>query len=392
MLKRITISFFFIFAILTISAQQSHVKTQWDPQRNSENILPFSTRVHSPEVNDDRTVTFRLIAPNANEVLLTGSMFVGQEARKRIPFEKGEDGVWTLTIGPLEPEIYLYYFIVDGLQNIDPNNTFTGHAAMPSFSMLFVHGDKPAYYDPKIESAHGSITTHYYYSEVAEGLRDIIVYTPAGYDSSKKYPTLYLMGGSGDLTETWVMHGRANFILDNIIAEGKAKPMIVVFPNNQIITRNHPQHTKVAFDMMNQEFVNSIIPFVESNYSVIKDRHARAISGLSMGGRMAQYIGFRNLDLFGSFGLLSSAIGIEETPSLSKPDFNDKVDYLFLGAGTHETYPGARHQVLHETLKEMGIKHEYYVGSNGAHDLVAWRHLLYYCFLPNLWRTNYNYK
>lgn len=199
------------------------------------------------------------------------------------------------------------------------------------------------------------------------------------------------MGGSGDLTETWVMHGRANFILDNIIAEGKARPMIVVFPNNQIVTRNHPKHTELAFDLMNQEFLKSIIPFVESNYSVIKDRHARAISGLSMGGRMAQYIGFRNLDLFGSFGLLSSAIEVEQTPSLSEPGFNEKVDYLFLGAGTHETNPRARHQVFHETLQEMGIKHEYYVGSDGAHDLVTWRHLLYYRFLPNLWRTNYKY-
>lgn len=391
MIKRNYLAFLFALVVSILSAQQSHVNVQWDPQRNSENILPFSCRTHSPEVHDDHTVTFRLIAPNANEVLLTGSMFVGQDARKRVPLEKGDNGVWTLTIGPLEPEIYLYYFIVDGLQNVDPNNTFTGHAAMPSFSMLFVHGDAPAYYDPKTESAHGSVTTHYYYSEITGGLRDIIIYTPAGYDPSKKYPTLYLMGGSGDLTETWVMHGRANFILDNIIAEGKARPMIVVFPNNQIVTRNHPKHTELAFDLMNQEFLKSIIPFVESNYSVIKDRHARAISGLSMGGRMAQYIGFRNLDLFGSFGLLSSAIEVEQTPSLSEPGFNEKVDYLFLGAGTHETNPRARHQVFHETLQEMGIKHEYYVGSDGAHDLVTWRHLLYYRFLPNLWRTNYKY-
>ena len=142
---------------------------------------------------------------------------------------------------------------------------------------------------------------------------------------------------------------------------------------------------------MEEEMRKCIVPFVEENYSVIKDRHARAISGLSMGGRLSQYVGFRCLDLFGSFGLLSSAIDTKETPAIFEPDFNDKVDYLFLGAGTYETNPRSRHQLFHEELDKMGIKHEYYVGSNGAHDLVAWKHLLYYRFLPNLWRINYKW-
>ena len=382
-----------VLASLGLFAQQSHVNVDWAPQKNTEDITPFSARVISPEVHDDRTVTFRLqAAPDVQEVLLTGNMFVGPDARKRVPFTKDEKGLWTLTIGPLVPEIYFYYFVIDGVQTTDPNNTYIGHAAMPSFSILHVHGDEPAFYDPKPEVPHGALTTHYYYSEVTKGVRDMIVYTPAGYDPSKKYPTLYLMGGSGDLTETWVMHGKANFILDNLIAEGKAKPMVVVFPNDQMVTRNHPKHTELAFPLMEEEYRKCIIPFVEKNYSVIKDRHARAISGLSMGGRLSQYVGFRCLDLFGSFGLLSSAIDTKETPAIFEKDFNDKVDYLFLGAGTYETNPRARHQLFHEELDKMGIKHEYYVGSNGAHDLVAWKHLLYYRFLPNLWRTNYKWK
>lgn len=375
-----------LFAI-GISAQQSHVNVDWAPQKNTENITPFSARLISPEVHDDHTVTFRLHAPKAEEVLLTGNMFVGPDARKRVPFVKGEDGVWTLTIGPLVPEIYFYYFIVDGVQNVDPNNTFTGHAAMPAFSILHVHGDEPAFYDAKNDVPHGSLTTHYYYSEVTKGVRDMIVYTPANYDPKKEYPTLYLMGGSGDLTETWVMHGKANFILDNLIAEGKAKEMIVVFPNDQMVTRSHPKHTELAFPMMEEEYRKCIIPYVESRYNVIKDRHARAISGLSMGGRLSQYVGFRCLDLFANFGLLSSAIEIKETPALYDKDINDKIDYLFVGAGTHETGFMARHEKLHKELDEMGIKHHYYVGSNGAHDLVAWKHLLYYAFLPNLWKN-----
>ncbi len=368
-------------------AQQSHVNIQYDPQRNTENITPFSAQVISPEVFDDHTITFRVKAPDAHDVRLTGSMFVGQEARKQVPFTKGDDGIWTLTIGPLKPEIYLYYIIIDGVQNVDPNNTFTGHAAMPAFSMLFVHGDEPAWYDPKPDVPHGSITTHYYKSSVTGQLRDMMVYTPANYNPKKKYPVLYLMGGSGDLTETWVMHGRANWILDNIIAEGKAKEMIVCFPNDQMVTRNHPQHTELAFPLIEKELIQCVIPFVESHYSCIKDRHARALSGLSMGGRMSQYVGLRNLDVFGSIGLLSAAIDVSETPVLQEKDVNSKIDYLFVGGGTYETGFMARHERLHEELDKLGVKHEFYSGGGGAHDLVTWRHLLYFKFLPHLWQN-----
>ena len=368
-------------------AQQSHVNIQYDPQRNTENITPFSAQVISPEVFDDHTVTFRVKAPDAHDVRLTGSMFVGQEARKQVPFTKGDDGIWTLTLGPLKPEIYLYYIIIDGVQNVDPNNTFTGHAAMPAFSMLFVHGDEPTWYDPKPDVPHGSITTHYYKSSVTGQLRDMMVYTPANYNPKKKYPVLYLMGGSGDLTETWVMHGRANWILDNIIAEGKAKEMIVCFPNDQMVTRNHPQHTELAFPLIEKELIQCVIPFVESHYSCIKDRHARALSGLSMGGRMSQYVGLRNLDVFGSIGLLSAAIDVSETPVLQEKDVNSKIDYLFVGGGTYETGFMARHERLHEELDKLGVKHEFYSGGGGAHDLVTWRHLLYFKFLPHLWQN-----
>ena len=381
-----------LLVAVPIWAQQTRVNIQYDPQRNTEGILPFSTQVLSPEVHDDHTVIFRVKAPDAKSVQLTGSMFVGKEARKRVDFTKGDDGIWTLTLGPLIPEIYFYYIIIDGVQNIDANNEFTGHAAMPSFSMLFVHGDKPTWYDPKPDVPHGSITTHYYFSKVTNGLRDMMVYTPANYDPKKKYPVLYLMGGSGDLTETWVMHGRANFILDNIIAEGKAREMIVCFPNDQMVTRSHPKHTELAFPLVERELLECVIPFVESHYSVIKDRHARALSGLSMGGRMTQYVALRNLDVFGSMGILSAAIELSETPVVNEPDVNDRIDYLFIGGGTYETGFMARHERLHEQLDKLGVKNDYYVGGGGAHDLVTWRHLLYDRFLPNLWRNNYKWK
>ena len=351
----------FLLTTLPTLAQQSRVNIQYDPQRNTDNILPFSTQVLSPEVRDDHTVIFRVKAPNATSVQLTGSMFVGQEARKRADFTKGDDGVWTLELGPLRPEIYLYYIIIDGVQNFDANNEFTGHAAMPSFSMLFVHGDEPAWYDPKPDVPHGSITTHYYFSKVTNGLRDMMVYTPANYNPKKKYPVLYLMGGSG-------------------------------FPNDQMVTRSHPQHAELAFPLVERELLECVIPFVESHYSVIKDKHARALSGLSMGGRMTQYVGLRNLDVFGSMGILSAAIELSETPVVNEPKVNDLIDYLFIGGGTYETGFMARHERLHELLDKLGVKHEFYVGGGGAHDLVTWRHLLYFRFLPNLWRSNYKWK
>jgi enterochelin esterase-like enzyme len=369
-----------------ITAQQAHINLNWDPQRNTENLIPFSANVISPEVFDDHTVIFRLKAPDVSKVSLTGTMFVGEEAGKVVPFTKGEDGLWTLKVGPLVPDIYLYYFIIDGVKVIDPNNTFVGFANMPAFSMLFVHGDGPAFYDVK-NVPHGTITYHFYHSDITSGEREMLVYTPPGYDKSKKYPTLYLLGGSGDLAETWSVHGQANFIMDNLLAEGKAVPMIIVMPNNQVVHRSHPQHTDLTFKILEREFKEVIIPYVESNYSVIKDKHARAISGLSMGGRHAQYIGLNNLDLFGSIGILSAAIPVDQTPSLKEPDINSKIDYLFIGAGTYETRPGVRHEVLHNNLLKLNVKHEYYIGSRGAHDLITWRHLLYYRFLPNLWRN-----
>lgn len=371
---------------LQIIAQQAHINEDWDPMRNTENLVPLSANVISPEVLDDRTVIFRIKGPELKSVTVGGSMFVGEDARKQVPFVKGEDGIWTAKIGPLDPEIYLYWFNVDGVGMADPNNTYTGHANMPAFSMLWVHGDEPNFYDAK-NVPHGTIHWQYYHSEVTKGERKILVYTPPGYDVSKKYPVLYLMGGSGDLAETWYMHGQINFIMDNLIAEGKAKPMIIAMPNNQLIHRMHPDHTEKSFKLVNEEFKKSIIPFVEKNYSVINDRSARAISGLSMGGRHAQYVGLHNLDLFSSIGILSAAIPVDETPALKDADINSKLDYLFVGAGTHETRPGARHEVFHQDLKKLNVKHDYYIGSKGAHDLTTWRHLVYYQFLPNLWKN-----
>ena len=375
----------FLCCTASIFAQQNHVNIDWDPQRNKEGLNPFGTRLISPEVHDNHTVTFRLLAPDMNSVSVSGTMFVGAEAGKRVPLVKGADGVWTVTIGPLVPDIYIYSMQVNGVNIVDPNNTITGNAAQPAFGFLWVHGDAPAFYDAK-NVPHGAVTQHFYHSPVTKGERSLLVYTPPGYDPAKKYPVLYLMGGSGEDAESWTKNGQANFIMDNLLAEGKALPMIIVFPNNQVVHRSHPKHTDLSFPLMEREFKEVILPYIENCYSVINDRHARAIAGLSMGGRHTQYVGLRNLDLFGSLGIFSAAMSIDDTPALRDPNFNSMMVYLFLGAGTNETNPGARHQILHEQLVELGVKHEYLVGSRGAHDLTAWRFLLHH-FLQNLWQT-----
>ena len=373
-----------LYCTTPMFAQQSHVNIDWDPQRNKEGLNPYGTRLLSPEVHDNHTVTFRIMAPNANSVNVTGTMFVGEEAGKRVPFIKGQDGVWSVTIGPLVPDIYIYSLQVDGLTIIDPGNTITGNAAQPAMGFLWVHGDAPAFYDAK-NVPHGVVSQHFYHSHVTNGIRTLFVYTPPGYDPAKKYPVLYLMGGSGEDAESWTKNGQAHFIMDNLLAENKVMPMLIVFPNNQIVHRSHPQHTELSFPLMEKEYKEVILPFIESHYNIISNPHGRAIAGLSMGGRHTQYIGIRNLDLFGSLGIFSAAMPIEDTPELRNPDLNAKIDYLFLGAGTHETNATARHQILHDQLIALGIKHEYLVGSRGAHDFTTWRFLLHH-FLQQLFK------
>jgi enterochelin esterase family protein len=384
----------FILSIKICNAQQANVNLDYNPQKNTENLIPFSASLNSPEVHDDHTVTFRVKAPDAKKVELpSGAIHTTlNKGREPIPFVKGEDGIWTLTIGPLPPDMYAYNLKVDDVQITDPNNTYASFTAMPPYSQLVVHGDKPAYYDAQ-NVPHGNVTRHVYHSEVTLGERELYVYTPPDYNTETKYPVLYLLGGSGELPSNWVYDGRVNFMMDNLLAEGKAVPMIIVLPNNQIIHRNHPQHANLTFDIFEKELRNHVIPLVDKTYSTIQSPKGRAISGLSMGGRHSMFIGLRSLDLFANFGILSAGDTEAETTLalfLNDPGVNDKVDYLFVGQGTKEAegFFNQRCQALHDALTKHNIMHEYYIGGHGGHDWGTWRHLLYYRFLPNLWKKN----
>ena len=292
--------------------QQANVNLDYYPQKDTEGLIPFSAPLNSPEVHDDRTVTFRLRAPEAKRVVLpTGAIHTALDlGREPIPFVKGEDGIWTLTIGPLIPDMYAYHFHVDGVQICDPSNTYAAFTAMPPYSQL---------------------------------------------------------------------------------AEGKAEPMIIAIPNNQVIHRNHPKHTELTFDIFEKEMRKHVIPLVDETYSTIQSPKGRAISGLSMGGRHSMFVGFRSLDLFANFGILSAGDTNAETTLsqfLNDPKVNEKVDYLFVGQGTEEAsgFFNQRVKALCDALNKHNIKHEYYEGGHGGHDWGTWRNLLYYRFLPNLWR------
>lgn len=381
-----------VLAAALMSAQQSHVNLDWRPQKNTENLVPFTATLNSPEVRGDGTVVFRVRAPEAKQVLLTGAVLTGiGKGNKPVPFSRGENGVWTLEIGPLAPDMYQYHLLIDGVRVADPNNTIAGSTAMPPFSTLVVHGSGPNYFDAR-NVPHGAVTRHVYHSGVTGGERDLYVYTPPGYDRRKTYPVLYLAGGSGDLPQNWVYDGRVDLMMDNLLAEGKAVPMVIAIPNNQMIHRNHPKHVALTFDLFEAELRKHVIPLVERLYNVRKDPRGRALSGLSMGGRHSMFVGFRSLDLFASFGILSAG-DVDAEKSLEKflndPQVNRKVAYLFVGQGTEEAKGpmGARCAALHQALERHNIRHEYYVGGRGAHDWSTWRHLLYFRFLPNLWRT-----
>jgi enterochelin esterase-like enzyme len=370
-------------------AQQANVNLDWDPQKNTQKLVPYGGNVTSPEVNDDHTITFRLKAPDAQKVELTGGpILLALKSKTNIPFVKDSEGLWSLTVGPVKPNIYVYRLLLDGVAIADPNNTLAGTSNQPAYSNVVVHDKKGAYYDA-LNVPHGNVTRHIYHSKVLDGEREMFVYTPPGYLPVQKYNVLYLLGGSGELASGWMLDGRANLIADNLLAEKKMLPTIIVMPNNQVLHRNDPKHLEKTYQLFEQELRKEIIPYVDSHYNTEKHRNGRALAGLSMGGRHTQAVGFNALDLFGSFGILSA--GDLEPEKLNPAFFNDpqvksKVNYLLIGLGSGELdFVGKRSEATHKALEKIGVKHDYFIGGDGAHDWGTWRMLLHDKLLPNVW-------
>ncbi len=271
--------------------------------------------VVSPEVLAERRIVFRIMAPQAREVRLQGSDInagltaAGTGGPALPPMTKGENGVWEVTIGPLEPGAYRYNFSVDGVTVIDPRNPSTSESNATAWSLVYVPG---AEFMDLRNVPHGAVASVYYYSTALRRTRRMHVYTPPGYEIGKgKYPVFYLLHGAGDTDDAWTSVGRAGFIIDNLIAEKKVKPMVVVMPaghtNPPPAGRSGaPAPQAAPRDEFAEDFVTDIMPYVEKNYRILIDRAHRAIAGLSMGGSQTLNISFLHLDQFAYIGVFSS--------------------------------------------------------------------------------------
>jgi len=260
--------------------------------------------VKTYEVSADRKVTFRLRAPQATLVAVGGDFVQGSQLMQR-----GDDGVWSVTLGPLKPAIYSYSFRVNGVSVLDPSNPMIKQGESGSASMFEVPGDKLAPYDMQ-EVPHGTVHVNWYSSKTLDVPRRIDVYTPPGYETSRAtYPVLYLLHGSGDTETGWTNCGKADMILDNLIAAGKAKPMIVVMPYGRARRDVYlgPISTAPDANAFEGDLLKDVMPFVEKMYRVSAKADDRAIAGLSMGGGQAMRIGLHHTELFHAVGMFSAA-------------------------------------------------------------------------------------
>jgi enterochelin esterase-like enzyme len=264
---------------------------------------------NSPEVQADRKVIFRLYAPQAQAVRLSAGDIPGLgQNGQNTQLTKAENGVWEITVGPIDGGTYRYNFNVDGVATIDPRSPFISESNNNVWSMVHVPGLDFA--DTK-NVPHGSLSAVTYYSTTLGGFRRMHVYTPPGYErNSDKYPVFYLLHGAGDSDDSWSSVGRAGFILDNLLAEKKAKPMLVVMPAGH--TRRGAAAAgaiaRSATDEFVNDFVKDVMPYVEKHYRVLTDRANTAIAGLSMGGNHTLQVGVPNLNRFAYIGVYSSGL------------------------------------------------------------------------------------
>lgn len=330
----------------------------------------------SPEVRPDRTVIFRLRASKANEVTLYGDwMPVG----KPEPMTKGTDGMWTTTAGPLEATGHLYWFNVDGLAIADPVNPKIKLRQRTSASLVEVPAEAKAAWDVR-DVPHGSVVVDYARSKVLNRTEKTLVYLPPGYEkSADRYPVLYLLHGSGDVPDSWTNAGNANFILDNLIADGKTKRMIVVMPAGHAVPFGQPGAQQKNTELFEEYLLKEVIPQVESKYRVASGRQNRAIAGLSMGGGQTINVGFSHLDLFSAMGIFSAGnpalIETKYKALLSDPGgTNANLNVLWIGSGDKDTtveYP--RVKQFAEMLDRAGIHETFRTYEGGAHTWPVWR-------------------
>lgn len=389
-MKKIVIFLFsFYFMVVASIAQQS---------------LFGGQQIVSPEIHKDNSVTFRVNAPNANEVKLAGEWMPAEGwTPGSAAMQKAENGIWSFTSEPLEPELYSYSFIIDGFRTTDPNNPFIVRDVASVMNIFIIGGGQADLY--KVNNVpHGTVARRWYESPSLGKNRRLTIYTPPGYESSsEKYPVLYLLHGAGGDEEAWITLGRTAQILDNLIAQGKAKPMIVVMPNGNVIQDAAPGEGIDGFykpqfmvpKTMEGTYEASfpdIIKFVEKNYRVDAVKEHRAIAGLSMGGFHSLHISRYYPNTFDYVGLFSAAIlpnqdvshevykNIDET---LKKQMENSYKLYWIGMGKTDFLYDSGVQ-YRQKLDSMGMKYTYRE-SEGGHVWRNWRVYLSE-FLPLLFQ------
>ncbi|MBI2687261.1 MAG: esterase [Acidobacteria bacterium] len=343
-----------------------------------------------PQVHTDRRVTFQVKLPTAQKVqVMPGG---GSNGLGKGPFDmtRNADGVWTTTIGPVQPGFHYYWLLIDGAAVNDPNSeTYFGWARQSSG--IDVPDAALDFYEPK-DVPHGDVRMHWYRSRVTGLMRRAFVYTPPGYDANPRtrYPVLYLQHGSGESERGWTAQGRANFILDNLLAAGMAKPMIIVMENGY--GTRPGETTQRGNEAFPDVVIQDLIPEIDKAYRTKTGRESRAIAGLSMGGGQAMQIGLANLDRFAYIGTFSGAGARNFDIATSyngvfkdTAAFNKKVKLLWIGCGREDSlFAGS--STLHQALDQAGVRNTWYEGP-GLHDWQVWRIHLHE-FIPKLFQEN----
>ena len=365
------------FHLLLLSAFVRLIWAQPTPTPQPNPLQP--PPIISPEVRADRSVVLRLRAPNAQAVV-----FAREGITRRVPMQKDDQGVWTITTDPLEPDYYGYSFIADGVGLIDPSNPLMKPNLLNTQSMFHVPGPATLPWETN-EAPRGMVHHHFYRSAIVGDDRDFFVYTPPGYDPSARqlYPVLYLFHGYSDDARGWTAVGRANVILDNLIAQGKAKPMLIVMPLGygapEIVMRGGPSLRDPAlrqknYDRFRDALFNEVMPQVEKTYRVAKDRNSRAIAGLSMGGAESLYVGLNAVDRFAWIGSFSAG-GLSQDFDATFPKLDSKANsqlrLLWIACGTEDNLI-ASNRKLREWLASKDVHHTD-IETPGMHTWLVWR-------------------
>ena len=386
-----------ITAVLSIGIGLAHAQ-----ERGS-----VAKRVLSPEVSPDHKITFRLQAPHAKSVLVTGD-FTG----KTLEMTKDADGVWSFTTESLKPSSYQYWFIMDGLTIPDPLNTYVRPASGVYKSQVDVPGEGTEFMAFR-DVPHGVLNEHWYINRENGTARRVVIYTPPGYGAGDKpYPVLYLLHGANDFERGWTQTGRANWIMDNLIADGKTVPAIIVMPFGHEVSGSTGKLPEVralqeklrvqpaggaarpgggpggrgGTGYMERDLLGNVIPLVEKEYRVVKDANHRAIVGYSMGAGQSSVIGLNHPELFTYVGIFSGAAGENAIgkaladPAKTNKDFK----LIWIGCGTDDNaVNGCR--ALDRLLTGKGINHEWTESPGYRHDYQIWRIYLH-TVLPKLFR------